>query len=396
MMKPLFIRQGLDGVVAGGAQSGVERAQEGSHQGDGAGDGPPGIHDNHGQGSGHKSANEPPGAVAHEDADNCAADPEDYRLGQNDPQDKALGGAERFENADFARALQHRHIHGEANRHEADHYSDPHDDVDELGHAVDIAHAPQGGELLHGIDLQVGPALNVLHHRVVIGRIVQLDPDLADFALDAVDVLEGWGLHHDARQFAAFDDADDVPVVIHQRKGLADLKLFLRGVQAIDQDIVRAAQLVSLDVFEAAAHPVELLGVDARHHHRKIDQVVDDPRGHCDVGNLGAEEFDIALGDGRGTKVDHAGCGRSANYEIGADASGAILRILQHAVGQTDQCENQRDGNADQQEAEQAAHGFVFQVFENQLGGHGRGPFLGGATRAGGGTGGWPIGCKVV
>src|SRR5580698_2897936 len=45
MAKPLLIRQGLDGIVPGGAQSGVQRAQSRADEGDGAGDGPPEGHD---------------------------------------------------------------------------------------------------------------------------------------------------------------------------------------------------------------------------------------------------------------------------------------------------------------------------------------------------------------
>ena len=53
-------------------------------------------------------------------------------FGQNELQDEPARRAQRFQNADLARALQHRHIHGEADHAEADHQADADDHVDEL------------------------------------------------------------------------------------------------------------------------------------------------------------------------------------------------------------------------------------------------------------------------
>ena len=63
----------------------------------------------------------------------------------------------------------------------------------------------------------------------------------------------------------------------------------------------------------------------------------------------------------------------------------AALGILGHAVGEAHEAEDQGHGNADQQETEQAAHGLVPEVLDNQLGGHFLGPLAGGAVVSWGG-----------
>src|ERR1017187_5533186 len=105
MMSPLFIGQSLDGVLPGGAQPRVERAQARTGERNQARVEPPAFHNDHGNRGRHKGANGPVGPVAHDDAEHRTADAQDERFGQDDPQDEAAGSAERFENSDLARAL---------------------------------------------------------------------------------------------------------------------------------------------------------------------------------------------------------------------------------------------------------------------------------------------------
>ena len=48
------------------------------------------------------------------------------------------------------------------------------------------------------------------------------------------------------------------------------------------------------------------------------------------------------------------------------DAGGTLARILQEAVAEADQRQNERDGNRNQQDAEQSSEGAVSNVFEHQ------------------------------
>ena len=67
-----------------------------------------------------------------------------------------------------------------------------------------------------------------------------------------------------------------------------------------------------------------------------------------------------------------------------------VLRILQHAVAEAHQAEDQGHGHADQQDAEQAAHRLVLEIFQNELGGH----FLG--LPSGRRGAGWPGGGRLA
>ena len=60
----------------------------------------------------------------------------------------------------------------------------------------------------------------------------------------------------------------------------------------------------------------------------------------------------------------------AAHHDVGADAARALLGILDHAVAQTHQAEDQRHRHADEQDAQQAAHRPVLEIFENELAGH--------------------------
>src|SRR5690349_21908945 len=102
MMAASLIGQRLDGIVSGRGQPGIQRAQLGADQRDACGDRPPFIHDDHREGRGHERVDQPVGAIAHDDSENAAADPEHHRLHEDDAQDEGLGAAEAFQDADFA------------------------------------------------------------------------------------------------------------------------------------------------------------------------------------------------------------------------------------------------------------------------------------------------------
>src|ERR1035441_7596902 len=97
MMSPLLISQGLDGVVAGGAKAGIERAEAGARERDDKRDGPPGVDNDHGNGGGDEGADDPAGAVAHEDSENGSEQTKRERFDDYDPENETVGTAEGFE-----------------------------------------------------------------------------------------------------------------------------------------------------------------------------------------------------------------------------------------------------------------------------------------------------------
>src|SRR5207302_7619694 len=74
------------------------------------------------------------------------------------------------------------------------------------------------------------------------------------------------------------------------------------------------------------------------------------------------------------------------------------LRILDEPVAQSHKAKNERHWHADQQNAEQAAHRTVLEIFEYELAGHFflTRPLAGGAGGVGGVAGACPTTCKVV
>src|SRR5262245_21095325 len=106
MMAPLFIRERLDGVMARGAQTGIERPERRTEDGYARGDRPPGGHNHHRNRGGHQRANEPVGPETENDPENASAYAEYQRLSDDYPQDKELRSAEGLENADLARPLE--------------------------------------------------------------------------------------------------------------------------------------------------------------------------------------------------------------------------------------------------------------------------------------------------
>src|SRR5205085_1487212 len=87
-----------------------------------------------------------------------------------------------------------------------------------------------------------------------------------------------------------------------------------------------------------------------------------------------------------------------ANQDVRAHAPLPVLGILNHAVAQPHQAENEVHGDADQQDTQQATHGAVLDVFENKLAGHFFlvRPLAGGGGGVGLGTGASPTTWRVV
>ena len=78
--------------------------------------------------AGYEGVDQPAGAVAHEDAeDACRPVPSISASVRMMREDEALRRAQALENADLAGALQHRHVHGEADHGEPDDHADADD-----------------------------------------------------------------------------------------------------------------------------------------------------------------------------------------------------------------------------------------------------------------------------
>src|ERR1019366_7586715 len=169
-------------------------------------------------------------------------------------------------------------------------------------------------------------------------------------------------------QLAAFEDAANAPWGVQDGDPVPYMRVLLVRVELVDDDVVRTLKGTSVKVGEAPAHLVELLQVDAGRSQRDaLDRLVDGAHGHLDVRLLPQPVHNL-LGD-PATQGQERGP-RRADDHVCADGAGAALAIFQEAVAQAHQTEDQGHGNANEQNAEQAAHGFVLEVFQNELGGH--------------------------
>ena len=153
--------KGLDGILTGGAEAGVERAEEHADEADGSGDGPPIGHYGLGERSGHDLMDQGTRAEAEDNSQDGAADPHGHRLSQNDAQDETAGGAQGLEDADFAGTLEHRHVHGEKDDRESDDDSDADHNVDEGFEraTLHIFDGVEGSEIGHAVNVVVGQQL---------------------------------------------------------------------------------------------------------------------------------------------------------------------------------------------------------------------------------------------
>src|ERR1035437_8429991 len=369
MIGPLFIGQRLDGVVPGGAKAGVERPEGGPDQGDHAGDGPPVRHDHHRNRGRLDRPDEPARAEAHQNPENGATDPQNHGFRQDDPQNEDLRRAERFQNADLARPLQHRHVHREANHGESDDDPDRHDDDDEFAQSRNVVHVIQGCELGHRVDRVIWQLfLQAFNHGGGVGRIVEFQINVADLADVAGLLLQHAQRKHDMGQLAAFNDAAPPPWGVEDDNPVPYMRALLVRVELVDDDVARTLKGTSVKEGEAPAHPVELLQVDAGRSQRDaLDRLIDGAHGQLDV-RLFPQPIHNFVGDPAAQSQE---CGsRRTDDHVGADAARAPLAIFQEAVAQAHQTEDEGHGHADEQDAEQAAHGFVLEVFQNELGGH--------------------------
>ena len=150
----------------------------------------------------------------------------------------------------------------------------------------------------------------------------------------------------------------------------------------VDQDVVGMLEGAARQILEAAAHAVELGQIDARYAKGSSTGWTTMPMASATCGCLldlvhhAPRECEAPL------KRDDRTGGGAAHHDVGADAARAALRILQHAVAEPHQGQDQGHRHADQQNAEQAAHGPVLEVFQDEFAGHFWSVPFGGSARA--------------
>src|ERR1022692_2047042 len=263
-MSGSLIRERLDGVLRGGAQAGIERAQQHACQADGARDRPPFRRNGLRQGGRIQQLNERAGGEAQPDSHDGTAQSEDHRLGQNDLQNEPARCAQRFQNSDLAGALQDGHVHRKQHHGKPNHYPDTDHHVDEGAQPADVFDGKQRGELLHRVDVVVGQGrFQFRQHFGYVGGPVDFHEDLADLACISGEILQGPHGHGQAREFASFRYAGYVPAVVEDVGHLIPgMQLVLLRIIFVDDDVVETKERSAFQILEAAAHLVEASQID--------------------------------------------------------------------------------------------------------------------------------------
>jgi hypothetical protein len=165
-----------------------------------------------------------------------------------------------------------------------------------------------------------------------VGRVVELEINLADFADVAGLLLQHTQRKHDMGQLAAFDDAANAPWGVQDGDPVPDMCVLLVRVELVDDDVARALKGASVKVGEAPAHLVELFQVDARRSQRDaLDGLIYGAHGHLDMRPL-PQPIHNLLGDSAAQGQERGP--RRTDDHVGADAARAALAIFQEAVAQ--------------------------------------------------------------
>src|ERR1035441_4703197 len=391
-MSGSLIRERLDGILRGGAQAGIERAQQHACQADGAGDRPPSRRNGLRQGGRIQQLNEGARREAEPDSHDSAAQPHDHRFGQNNLQNKPARRAQRLQNSDLAGALQDGHVHGEQHHGESDHHADTDHHVDEGAQSADIFDGEQRSKFFHRVDVVIGQEHFQFRQDLgYIGGLVGFYEDLADPACISGKILQCPHGYDQVCELAAFRYAGHAPAVVEDVGHLVPgMQLVLPRVVFVDDDVVGTPERTAFQILEAAAHLVEASQIDTADEAHAGNVKHDHAYGQRHVGLL-PNDIDQLFAHGSAAEGQHGGSGRP-HHDVGADAAGAAGGIVQHAAADTHQTQNQRHGHGDQEYAQQAAHGLMLQVLQNESYRHGFFffPFGAGAGAAGGVGAGWP------
>ncbi len=115
-----------------------------------------------------------------------------------------------------------------------------------------------------------------------VGRVVELDINLAHLAGRAHQILKLREQHEKVRQFAGLDDARHGPVLVEDLDCLARVDVALFGVILIEENIGRFLEAVAFEENKRAAQAGKRHGIDAGD---RIEAAADELHGDARCGH---------------------------------------------------------------------------------------------------------------
>ena len=223
--------------------------------------------------------------------------------------------------------------------------------------------AEQRDKLLDRIDLVGGKVFfEGLLDGAGIGRIVELDVDGGNQTARGEQLLQRPDIGEGPGELTLLDDAGDFPAV-GELDRTARLKMVLAGEDFIHYQVIRALKGTSFEKLEAAAHRVEFVQMNSGDGIEAVDLLYESARGHRDV-RLPADNVDDLFRHRE--REGEPGTVRRTDENIRTGPAGSGGHIIQHAAAEADQRQNQRNLDANGEDAQQGPHRTVLQIFENQ------------------------------
>src|SRR6185437_6540026 len=225
-----------------------------------------------------------------------------------------------------------------------------------------VAHTEESGDLRHGENFRVRhEPLELVGDEAVIRRRIRADQDLVDVVGGGLEILKCGERDGNARELAALDDAANVPVVPHEVDVIAGVEFLLGRVEFVDEHVVRALKRASGDVLEAAVQTNPRRHVDPGNNQGQFDIVNAYAARGFDV-RLFFDDIDVALRERLAAEAYEIGRRGAAHVHVRAGAALALASVLQLALSESDERKDESDRDADEQHAEETAHGPVFEI----------------------------------
>ena len=366
-----FVGQRFDGIFAAGEPCGIGGAQEAAENGDAAGAKNP-VRGDQNRERGEELDENHSRQKAQSDAGDDAAEAQESCFAQNDSDDVTLRGAERFQDADFAGALDNGGVHGKENHEKADGHGDGDHGVDEGAEAGEIRGSHQRNEILERADFVAREKLADFLHRggSVVGAVA-LDEKDGGFVMRAGHVLERGHKDEQSGAFAVFDDAGDVEIVFEDVEGLADFDFFRLGVNVVNQNVVGFFEIVAGVIDEAAGDGAEAVFINAIDDVEAIYRIELEQDGRDGLHVVEFLQF-VAKADGHGRAAEghEDGGGGGLDHDIGADAFDAFGGFGEQAAGEADDDDDEGDFDGDGDHGDQGAQGAMQHVLRDHVADH--------------------------
>src|SRR5208283_2510353 len=284
-----------------------------------------------------------------------------------------LAGAEGLQDANVAGPFKHGGVHGEKDNQKADGDGEGNHGVDEGFQAGNIRGSHQSHEFLERPNRMIGKQLLDLSDDVrgVIGVRAFYEEDRG-LIMGANEILQCGEGYEQARALAVLHHSRNMPFVIEEMIGVANLDVLGFGLPIVDQNIVGVLQIMALEEDKAAGDVAERFGVDApdRLHATRGVELQEHRGDRLDIFEFRqfVRDFD---GHGRAAESDEHLCGGRLHHNVRANALEAFGGFLENAGGEANDEDDQSHLHGDRHHPDQRAHRPVKQIPYDEMTHHG-------------------------